>query len=234
MCPPSTLSNAVGLARSSLQLARSMLAIADAQVSIEELATADVMYDSWGSGESAYSDFVFNTFFSLRRALFRTPLEDYDVVIHLQQPANPRRFQQLETTLKVKKPYHKGGKGSKAGKFGKSGKAGKSGDKTEGSAKRSAAAAAASEDNDDGAVVVEDAVSAAEVGLAGYDPTARYAAELQAEFGHLALFFYDAFGGDKICAIFTPDARAPAHDHATELADRRPFGKKQVSGGCRV
>lgn len=65
-----------------------------------------------------------------------------------------------------------------------------------------------------------------DLSMAGYDPVASYVAELQAEFGHLALFFYDAHGGQHIGVMFNPDALKSCELRVPDFADRMPHGSK--------
>lgn len=71
---------------------------------------------------------------------------------------------------------------------------------------------------------------ASDVTMAGYDPVASFVAELQAEYGHLALFFYDSYGGKHIGVMFNPGALQPCAVRVPDLADRLPHGSK-VCGG---
>jgi hypothetical protein len=73
-----------------------------------------------------------------------------------------------------------------------------------------------------------------DLSMAGYDPVASYVAELQAEFGHLALFFYDAHGGQHIGVVFNPDALKACELRVPDFADRLPHGSKVRGWGVLV
>ncbi len=88
----------MALARSSLKLATPLLAVADDAVTVEQLATADIL---WVTKVTWILTLLTSTH-SPASSLFRPALEDYDVVIHLKRDANPKRFQELETTLVVR------------------------------------------------------------------------------------------------------------------------------------
>ena len=65
---------------------------------------------------------------------------------------------------------------------------------------------------------------------AGFRPVDTFVAELKKELGHLALFYFDAVGGDKVGLVWHPSAFLPRPLRINDLQETCPIASGDASG----
>ncbi|KAJ1968145.1 U3 snoRNP protein [Dimargaris xerosporica] len=146
---------------------------------------------------------------SLVPNLFATPLTDYDFVIHLNPEANCRGFDRL-TWYYLAHGIPERGRQLKprVTKLDSS-----NADESAHSSLPSSPVTLAGQGQGSGGA------NDSAVLRVGFDPLAAYVQELQEVYGHLALFFYDDYGGQTIGGLWFPGVQsgAPAHSLSANL-----------------